>query len=231
MSSKERSPFVRGIWIVVIAIAVIAVTVHAIGEFSYLAKKDERTLTDSEIVALMNDLIPKADEVNEIIWGAGLPVSPDAEGILQTQEGAQYRNVADDAKYRTIAEIKAKIGEVYSEDFIKKTINPVAFDGNTDKDEPEVASSTIYPRYKEVKNQNGEVKLNIDITHKVYESKTEFKPETAVFAGNELKKVGLFWQIDKINCKMKATVDGVEREITLAIVDDGNGYRLDEPTY
>ena len=231
MSKNEKSPFVRAIIIVAVIVAVIAITFHAIGEFSYRARINERLLSDSEIAEIFSDLIPKAKEVNEIIWGEGLAVSPDADGPLATQTGAQYRPVSQDCKYKSVDEIKAAVAMVYSDDFIEKTINPVAFDGNIDEEETKVASSTIYPRYKETKDENGNTRLNIDITHKNFDCKTELMPETAVFYENELKKVGLVWKIDKIKCTLKCIYDGKEKDVIITIVKGENGYRLDDPTY
>lgn len=233
MKNKEFNPFLRGIIIVAVLIALLVGAYYAVGGISYLKHKNDVAITDSELKALFAELVPRAEKVNEIVFGTGLEISPDAEKALVTEDesSAQYRPVADTAEYKSVDEIRKAAAEVYSEAYLKSVVNVVAFDGYTDEEKPEVASSTINPRYKDIKNTDGEVKLNADITYKPYKLTAVYNADSVKVSENELEKNGMFWRVSKVKVDIEYTMDGKTANRTVTIVKESDGWKLDEPLY
>ena len=169
-------------------------------------------ITDEEAKAILTELLPKAEVINEIIWGEGLSVEPGQDPALNTVTAAQYRTVAEDALYQSTDELKTAIAEVYSDDFIAKTINYAAFEGADDALEDTEAQ--MYPRYKD----NDEGVLTVDITNPGFEISTVIYPETVKVVDAEDNKQEL--EVESNNGKLK-----------LVIVKQESGWRLDTPTY
>ena len=66
-------------------------------------------VTDEEIREVLRELIPMADELNEIYYGEGLPTR-------EAAEGAVYLELAPEAKYKTPDELKKATYAVFSDD-------------------------------------------------------------------------------------------------------------------
>lgn len=178
-----------------------------------LTLKDRAELISAEEAeAILTELLPKAEEINDIIWGEGLPVEPGQDEALKTVTAAQYRTVAKDAPYQSIDELKTAIASVYSDAFIENTINYAAFEGAEDALEDTAAQ--MYPRYSE--NDTGV--LLVDITNPGFELTTEIDASTV--------KV-----VDAEKNKQHLEVESNAGTLKIVIVLQENGWRLDTPTY
>lgn len=165
-----------------------------------------------EAEQILTELLPKAGEINDIIWGKGLPVEPGQDGPLKTVTAAQYRTVSKNAPYQSIDALKTAISEVYSDAFIADTINYAAFEGA--EDALEDTASQMYPRYSE--NDSGV--LLVDITNPGFELTTEIDASTV--------KV-----VDAKGNKQTLEVESNNGILHIVIVEQENGWRLDTPTY
>ncbi len=174
-------------------------------------------IPDSEAQQILSELVPKAEKINEIIWGKGLPVAEGQDPALDSVTAAQYRLVSEDSPYKNTEELRKAIAEVYSEKYIEKTIEYTAFKGAEGAIEESV-SSQMYPRYKD----NDAGSLLIDITNPGWELNTVIDTSTAKAVDAER---------DKQTIEVKATVLGEETTLTLVIVEQEEGWRLDTPTY
>ncbi len=170
-------------------------------------------ITDSEAQQILTELLPKAEEINEIIWGKGLPIEPGQDEALKTVTAAQYRTVAKDAPYQSTEELKGAICAVYSEAFFNNTIKYACFEGADDALEDTQAQ--MYPRYKD----NDAGVLIVDITNPGFEITTKIDASSAkvVSAESDNKQTV---EVDTNNGKMK-----------IVIVNEGSGWKLDTPTY
>ncbi len=170
-------------------------------------------ITDEEARSILTQLLPKAEEINEIIWGEGLPIEPGQDEALKTVTAAQYRTVATDAPYQSTEELKSAIAGVYSQAFIENTINYACFVGADDALEDTEAQ--MYPRYKD----NDEGVLIVDITNPGFEISTKIDPLSAKVISAES------------DTKQTLEVETNNGKIKLVIVNEGSGWRLDTPTY
>lgn len=174
-------------------------------------------LPDSEAQKILSELVPKSEEINEIIWGKGLPVAEGQDPVLNSVTAAQYRLVSESSPYKNTEELRKAIAEVYSEEYIEKTIEYAAFKGAEGAIENSV-SSQMYPRYTD----NDAGSLLIDITNTGWNLDTVIDPSSAKAVEAERNKQTL---------EVKATVAGKETTLTLVIVEQDEGWRLDTPTY
>ena len=170
-------------------------------------------ITDTEAQQILISLIPKAEEINEIIWGKGLPIEPGQDEALKTVTAAQYRTVATDAPYQSTEELKTAIAEVYSDAFIANTVNYTCFEGADDALEDTEAQ--MYPRYKD----NDAGVLIVDITNPGFEITTKIDPASAKVVSAESDN------------KQTVEVETNSGKIKIVIVKQENGWRLDTPTY
>ena len=192
---------------------IILILLSVIMLLSLASCKKAELIPDAQAQTILAELLPKAEEINDIIWGAGLPVEPGQDEALNTVTAAQYRTVASDAPYQSTEELKAAIAEFYSDAFIENTINYACFEGADDALEDTEAQ--MYPRYKD----NDAGVLIVDITNPGFEISTEIDPASAkvVSAESDIKQT---LEVETNNGKIK-----------IVIVKQDSGWRLDTPTY
>ncbi|MBQ3184235.1 MAG: hypothetical protein IJB57_11305 [Clostridia bacterium] len=180
---------------------------------SFVSCNKAELISDTEAQNILIELMPKAEEINEIIWGKGLPIEPGQDEALKTVTAAQYRTVATDAPYQSTEELKTAIAEVYSDAFIANTVNYTCFEGADDALEDTEAQ--MYPRYKD----NDAGVLIVDITNPGFEITTKVDPASAKVVSAESDN------------KQTLEVETNSGKIKLVIVKQENGWRLDTPTY
>ena len=115
--------------------------------------------SDSEVIAEYKALYEKAQTVNGIVYGDGLPNV--YEGDVSELTSPHYVAVSEDCPYKSLDDIKAAVLDVYTEDYYNDVLKAVLFDGIEDK------HATVHPRYKE---QDGV--LMTDVTYDAFESIT-----------------------------------------------------------
>ncbi|MBQ4601673.1 MAG: hypothetical protein IJB24_02325 [Clostridia bacterium] len=192
---------------------IILILLSVIMLLSLVSCTKAELISDTEAQNILIELMPKAEEINEIIWGKGLPIEPGQDEALKTVTAAQYRTVATDAPYQSTEELKTAIAEVYSDAFIANTVNYTCFEGADDALEDTEAQ--MYPRYK---NNDAGV-LIVDITNPGFEITTKIDPASAKVVSAESDN------------KQTVEVETNSGKIKLVIVKQENGWRLDTPTY
>lgn len=162
-------------------------------------------ITDEEARQILGDLIPIAEELNEIFLGSGLEPS---EYTVEFTTAAKYVEVSPDAKYQTMAALKAAARAVFSEEYCEILFES-AFDGSDD----------FTARYSE--SANGI--LQIDVNNYGYDLRTKLYPEQAA-AKNKYD--------GKTAVSIPAEFDGVPCEdIIVYLVKENGNWLIDSPTY
>lgn len=167
-----------------------------------------------EITNAAKELIEASYEINEIYFGHGLEVT-DTEVLANTE----YWYVAEDCPYKSMDDIKKATAKVYSSDYCEDYLYLIGFEGIANENEEE--SNIAYARFKE------------DTKGKLCQMKS------ASEGGFDLKRTYDFSTITvesyvrgKATIKIKSLVDGKEdTEVTLTLVKQADGWRLDSPTY
>ena len=180
--------------------------------FSLVSCVGAKKITNEEAKAILDELLPKTTEINEIIWGKGLAVEPGQDGILTTVTAAQYRRVAKDVPYQSTEALKAAIAEVYSDNYISTSINYICFDGVSASLED--SNTELYPRYRD--NDDGE--LIIDITNEGFTLTTVIDTSSVNVVSAKGNKQTL--EVDSNNGRIK-----------IVIIEQDDGWRFDTPTY
>lgn len=228
---RKIPPILKKLAFLIIILAVLAAIYASVVGIGYAVLSGKQPISDSELTARMEELIPAAREINEIIWGEGLPLDPDAEPLLDTVTGAQYRPVAPDAVYKSTDELRSAISEVYSSAYIASAINYTAFDGSEGADD----GYELYPRYSDMRlvNDDGSTTdiLGIDITNKGFSLTASLDPNSVKFERRILSWNGLWWESDLITVSLTENYNNSSstREINLRL-EDGI-WLLDDPTY
>lgn len=230
-NKRKASPLLKKLIAAAAVILILAGVYAAAAGIGYSVMKSDQPISDADLQARMEDLIPKAAEINEIIWGKGIALDPSAEPKLDTVTGAQYRPVAPDASYKSTDELRAAIAEVYSDDFIKKTINYTAFDGSEGADD----GYELYPRYSDLRlvSEDDTVTdiLGIDITNPGFELKTELDPSDVKFERRIVEWNGFWWTSDMITVSLTESYNGSESRRELNLRLENGVWLLDDPTY
>ena len=120
-------------------------------------------MSDEEMVAIFKERYGAAYSLNEYIWGKGIEPG---EYDSSTPLNPYYVKVKDEVPYRTKAELKAAIADVYVSDLVEGEIRELLFTGYGDNG-PE-------PRYSEADGV-----LTVDVKHKGFDLVGKFLPETA----------------------------------------------------
>lgn len=168
----------------------------------------------------LSSLIDASAEINEILFGEGLPVysrdGGEEEAAIYNdmkESLSAYEVVREDAKYLSIDEIKSAAELVYSEDYLE-SVYDMAFVGYADE-----TVGTYAARYYEWDGwlyKNREYEPVVDGTRTYdYSTMKLVKPSRG----------------DYINFTVDSELDGEKLTVTLSAVLTENGWRLDSPTY
>ena len=186
---------------------------------AFFASCSSEDLTDDEVREIAGPLIEQSYEINEIFFGKGLPHEEDAEGPLdETQydvKPVKYLVVLSD-KYISIDSLKDAAREVYTEGYLDSVFD-TAFNGVRDSN----GEIVQYARYFESFFENLKIRSDVEEdnivvgrTYDVSTLKITDQAENYVFF------------------TVESCIDGEDAgEIELSIKDEGNGWRLDSPTY
>lgn len=216
--------------ILCVIVALAAVYAAAVG-IGYAVLSGSQPIADAELVLRMEELIPAAEELNEIIWGKGLPTADPDAAPLATVTGAQYRTVSPDAPYQSTEELRAAIAAVYSSAYMESAINYAMFDGA----EGAKDGYELYPRYADKKDlrEDGTTApvLAVDITNHGFELSAKLDPSSVKFVRRILMWNGIWWESDLITVSITEDYKGEfsTREINLRLED--GVWLLDDPTY
>lgn len=185
------------------------------------------SMKNEEARAILAELVPKSQEVNEILWGEGLPLADESNGALTTVKGAQYRPVASDCGYTSVDKIKELAASVYSADYLKQVYATAfgEYETEEDKAEEETGESTaeslgldrLYARYIEEKGV-----LYENITYTKYTLSTVIYPETAIVVD---EGIGL------IVCRVDCLIGEEKSTMKITLREQDGGWLLDSPTY
>ena len=185
--------------------------------------------TEEEIRTVLDELLPKSFELNEIYFGEGLPMSNDKAMVEQFYgmfdsdvEAINYHPVDVSCGYTTETDIREATLEVFTADYAEYLFGR-AFSGISatfnEGEEQEYSSTAVYAMYIE---QDGilTVRINLD---------EEAIPQGRMYDldGMELTENAENFVIAKIPTEM----DGRALDVELRLVLTPDGWRLDSPTY
>lgn len=112
----------------------------------------------SDIAPRVEWLLRNSAEINEVIWGEGLPVwAKDSEFARENhlyddfEEGDYYDFVTDESPYLSAEQIKIEAERYYSKEFLESTVYPQLFDGLAI---PDSAGSIAYARARFLEDGN-----------------------------------------------------------------------------
>ncbi len=160
---------------------------------------------DDVIAALYAELVPKSYEVNDIVYGAGLPHD---EG---RPHDAVYSYLTADCAYKTPADIEALIREVYTTEYADEIVK-VCLTGYSH------AGDMVAARYLEYE---GELVVNTE--YKGYDTSRRLDLSSMRI----VKKTGKV-----VRAEFASTLGGeVSDTITVELRRDGDVWKLNSPTY
>lgn len=180
--------------------------------------------------AVLEDLVEQSYALNEVYFGAGLPISDDREDVERFYASfdtditsINYHPVAKDAPFQSEEEIRAATEAVFSPAYCTYLFER-AFSGISDTfdagTENEVTKTAAYARYI----QYGEtltVRLNL-ADEAIPLNRTYDCANVEIL---ENKK-------NAVTFAVPSSVDGLpDEEVEIKIVRTDDGWRLDSPTY
>ena len=163
-------------------------------------------ISDEEARQILGELIPKAEELNEVFLGVGLEPSDHEVGGMSS--AAVYVVVSPDAKYQTVGELASAAESVFSVEYCTILFES-AFYGSED----------FTPRYTD----SDDGKLQINVNDKGYTLRTKLFPERAAVKNEYDGKTAV---------SVPAEFDGKPCEdIIVYIVEENGRWLIDSPTY
>ena len=173
-------------------------------------------MTDEEAVTILEDLIPKSQELNKIFWTTDIPLLDENAEAVSAVTTAQYYEVAEDFPYRSVAELKAAAEAVFSTDYLED-VYALAFDGYEYSDDE--TTYTLNPRFKD----NSEGILCFDITN------TTNYPLNTVIDISSAKVESTTYAL--VTISLDCTISGNASQIKITLYNQNGEWRLDSPTY
>ena len=185
---------------------VFLLTLAAIFSLAACAKPDEATVM-SEYKALYE----RSLQINEIIFGKGLPYEGNYDGI---EAETHYVAVSESSPYKSVAELEAAVLSVYTKAYYESSLKTVLFVGFED----EYAKTNI--RYKEVDGV-----LYVNVKHEGFELSGRCATDSAYVE-----------KLSRASARIAApyfygngTQMAKDKVITMVMTDAG--WRFDNPSY
>ena len=183
-----------------------------------------------EMRPVLEELLPKSAELNEIYFGAGLPTNRDEDAVRAFYEtfdtdiaAISYEPVDPDCGYETVDDIKAATLEVFTEEYAAFLFDR-AFTGISDLfdegTETEHRSTAVYAMYLE---QDGFLTKRVNLKDDAIPlGRTYDLDSLEVLRTNETG----------VLVRLKSFFEGQESvDVELWLTETENGWRLDSPTY
>ena len=224
--AAQRAKIIRKIALILLCAVCLCALYTAAAFISKAVMSAQNPLGDS-LRQTASELIEKSREVNEIIWGEGIPVSDDTER-LETVSGTQYR-ICDTSYYiyADVTELKDYCASVYSYEIISS-----AFEDNEEGDG--LGTTARYTDLSYVDDDGKKLTaLACNIDSPAFSvNKNELDCESIKFVSCDYEWSGLWWKLDHVTFSLEETYEGnkATRHLTLAKNDDGK-WVLDTATY
>lgn len=180
--------------------------------------------TDEEVKASAEKLIEASFEINDIYFGAGLPVSSeDSEEAKEfaKENGVDLQNiqflpVTAESPYQSIDDIKKATAKVYSEEYCEYLYS-MAFEGYSVNE----GAAAVFAKY--IEDDKGVLTARIDLANNPLPERTYDYSSIKV---KSRKK-------DSVMVEMDSYLDGKKEKgtVTFTLVLSEDGWRLDSPTY
>ena len=182
-----------------------------------------------EIRGVLHDLLPKAEELNVIYFGEGLPLASERELVEKFYasfdsdvEMINYHPVDPDCGYTSEDEIREATLEVFTEGYSEYLFER-AFTGITavfgEGSDEELKINANYAMYL---MQNGTLTVRLDLAEDAIPLGRVYDVDRA-----EIVRARRGYVIVRV----PSTLDGEEADIELRLVKTPDGWRLDSPTY
>ncbi|MBO7404348.1 MAG: hypothetical protein J6V24_05240 [Clostridia bacterium] len=186
--------------------------------------------TPDELRPILADLLPRAAEINEIYFGAGLPTTRDVDTVrafydtFDTDvESISYTPVDPVCGYETVDDIKAATLEVFSPEYAAFLFDR-AFNGISDLFdeglETEHRTTAVYAMYIE---ESGYLTKRVNLLDDAIPlGRTYDLDSITVLRENE----------SGVEVRLKSFFNGEPSvDVDLWLVEGADGWRLDSPTY
>lgn len=170
-----------------------------------------------EIISAAKELITASYEINEIYFGKGLKTTG-KEVLVHTE----FEYVDETTGYGSIAVLKEATSKVYTEDYCNDYLYVMAFEGIKSSDDEESAIS--FPRFRE------DTKGRLCQIKSAKEDGADLK-RTYDFDSIKVESYVRGVATIKIMSLVDGKADETTGEITLKLVKQADGWRLDSPTY
>ena len=189
--------------------AIILCLIFALSAFTGCASDEQK----AEVMTAFNELYPKSVEINNIIYGEGLPASETfTEEELAALPAAHFVPVAENSVYKSEKALKEAILAVYTQDYYNDVLKYTAFEGYGD------TGSEPAPRYKEM---DGVLYVNVK-----FMSYDLSRGNRIVSEANVKKVSGGVATI-----KTPYELNGERTDKLLTMIYSESGWRFDDPTF
>ena len=213
-----------------ICTGILAVIVLLLGILAGFAGCSKPKHTPDELRPILEDLLPRAAEINEIYFGEGLPTTRDVDVVRAFYEtfdtdiqSISYTPVDPACGYETVDDIKAATLAVFTPDYAAFLFDR-AFNGISDLFdeglETEHRTTAVYAMYLE---ENGYLTKRVNLADDAIPlGRTYDLDSLTVIRENE----------SGVEVKLASLFDGQPSvEVKMWLVETADGWRLDSPTY
>ena len=174
-------------------------------------------ITDDEAKDIIRELLPKTYELNDILFGPGLPY----EKVPGGTDALLYLPVSEDAPYRTEEELREATLLVFSPDYAE-SIFELIFSGYSIEESESKSESkgVIFARYFD--GDDGILRVNVNFEPIVKKSRTYDLDTIEIISKNNRR----------IIAKVGSIVDGkADVTVKITFLNTDNGWRVDSATY
>ena len=175
------------------------------------------SITDDEAKDIIRELLPKTYELNDILFGPGLPDAKVPGGT----DALLYLPVSEDAPYRTEEELREATLLVFSPDYAE-SIFELIFSGYSIEESESKSESkgVIFARYFD--GDDGILRVNVNFEPIVKKSRTYDLDTIEIISKNNRR----------IIAKVGSIVDGkADVTVKITFLNTDNGWRVDSATY
>lgn len=175
------------------------------------------SITDDEAKDIIRELLPKTYELNDILFGPGLPY----EKVPGGTDALLYLPVTKEAPYQNEKELKEATLLVFSPDYAESIFNLI-FSGYSigESESKSDSKGVIFARYFD--GDDGILRVNVNFEPIVKKSRTY-----------DLNTIEIISKSNRrIIAKVGSIIDGkADVTVKITFVNTDNGWRVDSATY
>ena len=180
-----------------------------------------RAFDEEEVISAAKELLKSAEKLNYIYYGDGIKYYDNSEAAISIYREAQKSHL-DELGFHTVEELKAMTEETFTTGYSQIMYSSVL-------DTLRVDDTIVgYKRYYDQENEDGTITLMVNMQHESLLKSTIVYDYDSITVKKSIKE-RVYLSVNAV--VINAEGDSRSVEITINLVEEEDGWRIDNPVW